>query len=94
MTSKIFPLFLQKLAIKKYPNRDPNESFLRLLDHNLYPLYIVLYSNTNIGLIDKIVREEIPFPIYILINLKQQELFDIHSKYFKNDRFEKWDQFD
>lgn len=52
MTFKQFPAFLNLIAIKKFPIKDENESFLRLFDAHLYPLYVILYSKTNIGVID------------------------------------------
>lgn len=78
MTIKIFPEFLHKIALKKYPNKDQNESLLSLFDNNIYPLYTILYSSTNIGLIDRFIKEEISFPIFIITNLKQRELMDLH----------------
>ena len=52
MTYKFFPQFLNILALKKFSLKDENESFLRLFDGHLYPLYTILYSKTSVGIID------------------------------------------
>ncbi len=93
MTYKQFPAFLNLVAIKKFPVKDENESFLKLFDAHLYPLYVLLYAKTNIGAIDQLIRDVTPFPILVIICMKQHELYDIYQKYFKDNYITESNQF-
>lgn len=67
----------------KYDFGNPNENFKHLIEKNIMPLFNLVYNETDMGTIDKIIKQDIRFASLMLIHLRKSYFQIIYKKYFE-----------
>lgn len=79
MGFKDFPGFLHMVAQIKYKSENYDDNLLCLINQHIYPLYVEIYSTTNIKNVEWIMREKICFTSLLLFNSKVKVFDEIYS---------------